>query len=117
MVKSIMKNNQPLCETDGVGTKRWRLNNLLHRLDGPAIEGAIGDKFWYVHGQIHRENGPAVELVSGTNFWLFDGQYHRLDGPAMEWSDGRKSWWYQGKRISCSSQEEFEKLIKLKWLW
>jgi len=40
-----------------------------------------------------------------------------LDGPAIEYSDGTKEWWYQGKFINCSSQEEFEKLLKVKFLW
>jgi hypothetical protein len=33
------------------GTFSWHLNGLLHRLDGPAIEGANGRKYWYLNGE------------------------------------------------------------------
>ena len=33
------------------GTKRWYVDDKLHRTDGPAIEGANGDKFWYLDGK------------------------------------------------------------------
>jgi len=91
MVKS---NNQPVCQIDMSGNKCWYLNNQLHRLDGPAIEYADGSKRWYLHGQ-----------------------RHRIDGPAIEYTNGFKYWWYHGKYIKCSSQEEFERLIKLRALW
>ena len=32
------------------GRKEWRLNGLLHRTDGPAIEWAYGVNWWYVNG-------------------------------------------------------------------
>lgn len=44
-------------------------------------------------------------------------QYHREDGPAVEHIDGRSSWWLNGEQIDCTSQEEFEKLLKLKPFW
>jgi len=76
-----------------------------------------GIKYWMINGQYHREDGPAIEWDNGDKSWYFHGYLHRLDGPAVEYTDGTKYWWYHGKRISCSSQEEFEKLIKLKALW
>ncbi len=42
---------------------------------------------------------------------------HRLDGPAVEYNNGTKFWYYHGKYIECSSQEEFEKFLKLKAFW
>jgi hypothetical protein len=42
---------------------------------------------------------------------------HRLDGPAIVWNDGGKDWYYLGKKIDCSSQEEFERFLKLKAYW
>jgi len=87
-------NNQPICKTDKCGNKCWIINDLFHR-----------------------EDGPAVEWIHGTKSWYFHGQRHRLDGPAIEYSDGDKRWYYYGKRIFCTTQEEFEKLINLKWLW
>jgi len=89
-----MLDSQSICEIDKYGTKRWYLNNQLHREDGPAVEYYTGDKAWYLYGQLHR-----------------------IDGPATEWFNGYKSWYFRGKLIGVSSQEEFERLIKLKALW
>jgi len=86
---------------DQFGNKRYYLNNILHRKDGPAIEYADGYKEWYVNGLLHREDGPAVE---------FAGEY------AIKYT----SWWYQGKFINCKSQEEFEIWLRrenLKAFW
>ena len=80
--------------TDEFGNRRWLQNGKLHRLDGPAVEDANGEKYWYQNGKCHR-----------------------LDGPAVEYDNITKSWYYQGKKISCSSQQEFEKIIKLKAFW
>ena len=46
-------------------TKRYYVNNVLHREDGPAIEYASGTKEWYMNGKLHREDGPAIEYVNG----------------------------------------------------
>jgi len=113
----MSQNNQPICETDERGVKRWYLNGRLHREDGPAIEGIDGHKSWFFHGQLHRLDGPAIEYATGSKAWLINGQRHRIDGPAIEYYDGDKRWWYQGKLINVYSQKEFEKLLKLKVLW
>jgi hypothetical protein len=42
---------------------------------------------------------------------------HREDGPARESANGNCQWWYEGEQIQCSSQEEFEKMLKLKAFW
>jgi len=77
-----------------------------------------GTKRWYLDDQLHRENGPAIEYVDGHKEWWYCGKCHRLDGPAIEDDmSGTKLWFYHGERIYCSSQEEFERLIKLKALW
>jgi|AntRauTorcE11897_2_1112592.scaffolds.fasta_scaffold00149_26 hypothetical protein len=31
-------------------TKRWYLDGLLHRENGPAVKWINGDKFWYIKG-------------------------------------------------------------------
>lgn len=47
----------------------WKLNDKLHREDGPAIECANGDRSWYLNGEKmteeeHRaQTQPAVELT------------------------------------------------------
>jgi hypothetical protein len=69
---------------DEFGNKRYYLNNLFHREDGPAIEYANGRKVWYQHGQLHREDGPAVEELYGERSWYFHDEY-----------------------ISCHTQEQF----------
>jgi len=90
----MVKINQPICETDYIGNKRWYLND-----------------------QLHREDGPAIECIDGYKAWYFYDQRHRLDGPAIEHANGYKLWFYHGQYISCSSQKRFERLIKLKALW
>ena len=42
---------KPICEINNYGDKLWRLNNKLHREDGPAYEGSYGDKYWYINGE------------------------------------------------------------------
>jgi hypothetical protein len=76
------------------GTKRWYLNNNYHREDGPAIEYANGDKEYYINNKLHREDGPAVVYYSN-----------------------HKEWWLHGEGLSCTTQEEFERLMRLKAFW
>jgi len=80
--------------SDEDGSKWWFLNNLLHRKDGPAVECAGGNKEWWINGMLHREDGPAIEYTNGEKFWYLNGE-----------------------RINCSTQEEFERLLKLKAFW
>tara|TARA_R110000868_G_scaffold77151_3_gene221248 strand:+ start:1825 stop:2085 length:261 start_codon:yes stop_codon:yes gene_type:complete len=81
---------KPICEIDSLGTKKWHLNGLVHREDGPAIIWYNGDKSWYLNGVRHRE-----------------------DGPAFEFCDGSKKWYYHGNRIHCKNNQEFLRMIKL----
>jgi len=76
-----------------------------------------GDKHWYKNNLLHREDGPAVERANGLKFWYLKGKLHREDGPALEYFNGDKAWYYQGQKIECSSQQEFERLIKLRAFW
>jgi hypothetical protein len=57
---------------DEYGTKRWYINNKLHREDGPAVECADGYKAWYINGKLHRENGPAAEYADGDKCWYIN---------------------------------------------
>jgi len=68
-----MKQNEPKLEIDEDGNKRWYLNCLLHREDGPAVEWASGIKCWYLNGQRHRKDGPAIEYADGNKFWWVNG--------------------------------------------
>jgi len=65
----------------------YRLNDKLHRIDGPAIEYNDGDKEYYL-----------------------DHKLHRLDGPAVDYSD-RKEWWIHGEHYS---EQEFNEYIQSK---
>lgn len=42
---------------------------------------------------------------------------HRENGPAVEYFDGRKEWWYNNEKINCQTQEEFERLMKMRAFW
>jgi hypothetical protein len=78
-------------------------------------------KHWYNKFGYHREDGPAFERYSGSKSWYFNGKLHRVNGPAIEWLSWSmlhlREWYYHGKHIKCSSQEEFERLIKLRAFW
>lgn len=107
-------------DEDGA-VRYYNENGLLHREDGPAVEycrsGHGGGNRWFYNGKKHRTDGPAVTHVDGTTEWWIDGVRHRLEGPAVEYSQGGGKWFYNGKRVDCSSQEEFERLIKLRVFW
>jgi hypothetical protein len=97
--------------------KYYFLNDKLHRLDGPAIVYDDGSELWYKNSKLHRLDGPAIERSNGDKVWYKNGLCHRLNGPAIEHTNGYKEWWIEGKKIECDSQEEFERLIKLKLFW
>jgi hypothetical protein len=89
---------KPECNITPNGTKRWYLNDVLHREDGPAVEYSDGyKKSWYINGLLHREDGPAVEYSDGTKYWYINGERHREDGPAVECDNGDKRWWLNHK--------------------
>ncbi len=107
----------PIPKVNKNGSIFYMLNGRCHRLDGPAVYHTNGDCEWWYDGEVHRENGPAVEFSDGEKQWYFHDKRHRLDGPAVEYGDGRKEWYYLGDKVECESQEEFERLIKLRSLW
>jgi hypothetical protein len=81
------------------------------------IKFSHGDIFYIMNGGRHREEGPAIIYQSGTKCWYQNDQLHREDGPAVEFNSGKKYWYYHGEEINCSTQKEFERLIKLKAFW
>jgi hypothetical protein len=89
---------------DEYGTKRWYINNKLHREDGPAVECADGYKAWYINGKLHRENGPAAEYADGDKWWYINGKLHRENGPAAEYADGDKCWYINDVELT---EEQF----------
>jgi hypothetical protein len=95
------------------------------------------NQFWFLNGQLHREDGPAITYLDGTKEWFFNGKRHRKDGPAIERETinpnvfdiynpktgfhERESigyeWYFNGEKIDCTTQEEFERLMRLKSFW
>ena len=60
---------------------------------------------WYIYR-------VTVNQYNSTNSYLL---WHRLDGIAFhKLIDDSKYWYYMGKEINCHSQEEFERIIRLK---
>ena len=72
---------------------------------------------YYLNDKLHRADGSAIEWANGCKEWWQNNLLHRIDGPALENINGYKLWFYEGKNIKCNSQEEFERLIKLKLFW
>ena len=62
------------------------------------------------------KNGLIID-ANGTKRWYLEDKRHRADGPAIEYADGDKRWWFCGEELKCSSQEEFERLMRLKAFW
>jgi hypothetical protein len=112
-MKTIDLGNGAECTINDYGSKRWYLNNKLHRIDGPAVEYADGTKYWYFHGELHRTDGPAIEYANGTKFWYLNGERHRTDGPAIEYASGGKCWHINGKEYT---EEEFDMVKEVLWM-
>jgi len=108
---------------DSFGDKRYFLNDLLHREDGPAIECPNGDKSWWKNGNLHREGDlPAIEYSDGDKFYYVHGELHRENGPARKFANGvkyfylnnikfsEKDYWEEIKKRKIIKQELVEKL-------
>lgn len=50
----------------------WYKDGILHREDGPAVEGKFGEKYWLKNGKLHREDGPAVTWPNGAQEWYLN---------------------------------------------
>ena len=61
-------------EIDPRGTRRYRLNGVLHRQWGPAVIFENGTEIWYQNGLRHRLGGPAVTLSKGQQYWYLAGR-------------------------------------------
>jgi hypothetical protein len=78
--------------------KRWYVNGILHREDGPAVEYADGSRAWHQNYKLHRYDGPAIEHCNGSRAWYIKGRLHRRDGPAIDLANGTQFWVYDGKK-------------------
>lgn len=93
----------------------WRLNE--QGVVEPKPEDGYEYRLHNQYGPLHCETGPAMVQYDWYNGWFINDKLHRVDGPAQEWVSGYKEWWYQGIKLACSTQEEFEELLKLKAFW
>ncbi len=89
----------------------WRLNDKLHREDGPAYIFPSGTRSWWINGRRHRTDGPAVEAASGVREWWENGKLHRIDGPARIFEDGTRLWYLNGKKMT---EAEWKKQVETK---
>ena len=71
-----------------------------------------GHTYWHDNGIITRKDGPAVEHTDGFKMYLVDGKFHRVEGPALLNNSGAKLWYFQDEYIDCTSQEQFETILK-----
>jgi hypothetical protein len=84
------------------GRVEWRMDGVIHRVDGPAVELDTGYRAWYQNGVPHRLDGPAIENADGSREWLIDGAHHREDGPALIDAQGREFWYKHGEYVGGS---------------
>ena len=96
---------------DDYGTKRWYLDDKLHREDGPAVEYTDG-RTWYLNGKLHRVDGPAMEYYNGSKYWFLNDKFHRTDGPAIELTSGTKYWFLNG--VEYTEADWFKQTQKVK---
>lgn len=78
-----------------------------------VIADIFGTKRYYIDNKLHRENGPAVEYADGCKVWFIKNKRHRVDGPAFEDSNGNKRWYLDNKEYSF---EEWDRLRKMLWI-
>jgi hypothetical protein len=104
----LHRTDGPAVEGSG-GYKEWYLNDNLHRETGPAIEWHDEYKAWWLNGKRHREDGPAIEYANRYKEWYLNGKRHRETGPAIEYADGYKEWCLNGKSVT---QEEHARITQ-----
>lgn len=81
----------------------YYMAGTIHRTNGPALINN-NSKQWWVNDMRHRLDGPAVEWSNGSLEWWINDLRHRLDGPAIEWGNGNLEWWINGKRLSYDKE-------------
>ncbi len=90
--------------TESNGIKYCYLNGQFHSTERPAVEFQNGDTLWYFYDLLHRLDGPAVEQ-DGNKFWYKHGKRHRTDGPAVTHASGLKFWYLHDKQYL---EEEYD---------
>jgi hypothetical protein len=93
--------------------RQWKLNGMLHRIDGPTIIWRNGNEYWYKYNRYHRNilpDGTAEPSISCTNVtgtrynvWYVDGKKHRIDGPAYMDSSGLHEYYIDGEFMTIET--------------
>ncbi len=83
----------------GDGAQCYYKNGQLHRNGGPAVIIASGEQHYYKNGVRHRDDGPAVIYPSGEQYYYKNGLFHREDGPALIWPNGTQEYYKNGKKV------------------
>jgi hypothetical protein len=77
------------------GEKRWYMDGLYHKLDGPAV--SYGEKQeYFIHGIRHRLDGPAIYYPGRHIAYYVNGKLHKLDAPALIYPGNYESYYVNG---------------------
>lgn len=95
------------------GSIGWYLFGKLHRDGGPAYINSAGHMDWYQHGKHHREDGPASICTNGDLVYYQNDLLHRTDGPAIICSNGVQEWYVNGKKVDPSKEVDIKKTFHL----
>jgi len=77
----------------------------------PSCSAANSYARWLdIDGNIRKERFYVLGI---TLYYDEEHKLHRLDGPADE-SASYSGWYYHGEQFDCSTQQEFERILKLK---
>lgn len=68
-----MEKNYDRVEDRSEGMKYYFLNDIVHRVDGPAVMDGAGYEAWYLRGEFHRTDGPAVVATGGFEAYYIHG--------------------------------------------
>jgi hypothetical protein len=95
-------------ELGHITMEEWRLNNFIHRENGPARRlystNDLGNVYvkteeWKINGIFHNENGPALITYRPNGSIIFEG------------------WVLNGKRMTKKEFEEWKKFDNIDELW
>jgi hypothetical protein len=122
----------PILPIDNIKRGKYKIRlskmvNMWHILD--IAQGEI----IYVNeeGVLHNEKEYSLRFALSkrlNKYWYENGILHKLDGPAYIDIDnmalGLKMplnygmhWYYENELMSCNSQEDFERILKMKSFW
>ena len=59
--------SEPIMSIASNGDKKWKLNGVLHREDGPAREFRTGRKEWWLNGDQYSKEQYTLMMFFGVN--------------------------------------------------